>query len=139
IPPSLRRTAIAEDGATQGPVQPGAGACGAAVATDSLPASRRRSSRLSLDLLRFFQGLSRYERELGGRGLTWDEAHSQGAADTVRLVVAPNERHGAKERLTRLADVVMGVVTSSSAVELGLSDSSRSFMRWEAVLLDDAA
>jgi hypothetical protein len=94
---------------------------------------------LSFDVLRFFQGLSQYERELGGTGLTWDEAHSQGAADAVRLVVAPNERRGAKERLTRLADLVMGVKTISSAVALGLSDRSRSFTRWEAVVLDEAA
>ncbi len=94
---------------------------------------------LSFDVLRFFQGLSQYECELGGPGLTWDEAHSQGSAEAVRLVVAPNERRGAKERLTRLANVVMGVNAISSAVALGLSDRSRSFMRWEAVVLEEAA
>jgi hypothetical protein len=94
---------------------------------------------LTLDVLRFFDALNRRERDLGGAGLTWDEARSQAAPGVVRLVVTPNHHDGAKERLTRLADAVTAAPTTAATVSLGLGNGSRSFVRWEAAVVDQAA
>ena len=89
---------------------------------------------LTLDVLRFFQAISRCERELGGTGLSWDETRSRSAPGMVQLAVTPNEQAGARERLTRLAGVVQAAQDSPATNSL-LRDGNRFITKWEVLVL----
>jgi hypothetical protein len=99
---------------------------------DAIPA------QLALDVLGLIDALNRCERELGGSGVTWDKAQSSAEAEgrVVHLVLAPNDRRQARERLVRLAVVA---TTSTSAAAAELVTNGRSFARLEASVVGKAA
>lgn len=94
---------------------------------------------LTLDVLRLLHALNRYDRDLGGAGMNWDEARSRATAGVVRLVVTPNDGQRAEERLARLAAVVTGTDTAPLAVLAESRNGVRWFVKWEAAVLGPAA
>jgi hypothetical protein len=93
-------------------------------------------AQLTLDVLGLVDALNRYERDLGGKGVTWDKARSRAEPErgVVHLVLAPNDRLHARERLTRLV-----AATTNSTTPLPLAANGQSFGRWEATVGCNAA
>jgi hypothetical protein len=93
-------------------------------------------AQLALDVLGLIDALNRYERELGGRGVTWDKAHSRAEPEqgVVHLVLAPNEPRHARERLARLA-----ATAADPTAPATLANNGQSFGRWEVTVGNDAA
>ncbi len=96
---------------------------------------------LSLDVLRLIDALSGYERDLGGKGMTWDAMRSRATPGSgiVRLVLTPTELHGAQARLAKLATGLAGAATPNPTVPLEWPVNIPSFARWEATVRYDAA
>jgi hypothetical protein len=90
----------------------------------------------SLDVMRFFDALSRCECGLGGVGLSWDP-RSQAGSGVVRLSVTPNRQTGAKERLAKLVELITAT-TNGAAVAREFGESKRSFVKCEASVVEEA-
>jgi hypothetical protein len=88
-------------------------------------------AQLTLDVLGLIDALNRCERELGGSGVTWDQAQSRAEPERgiVHLVLAPNNQDHARERLAHVA----------AAATNPIAPHGRSFARWEATVGSHAA
>jgi hypothetical protein len=93
-------------------------------------------TQLTLDVLELVASLDRYERELGGKGLTWDKGQSRAEPHqgVVYLVLVPNNQARATARLARLAAAVTTAPTTNPAIAPGLPANGHSFARWEAMV-----
>jgi hypothetical protein len=98
-------------------------------------------TQLTLDVLELIACLDQSERNLGGKGLTWDKAQSRTEPErgVVHLVLVPNNLCRAADRLAHLTAALTSATTPNPAAAPPLSANGNSFTRWEAQVGSNAA